>query len=221
MTLRVSPSEPPSLRAIGRTTNMPELYGADILFPSRLGLVAVQRKEAPGDFLASVHDGRLSEQFARMQRAAVRVLVLEGRMTWTTEGELVVNFGPGWTRRQHQRFLWSARLQGVWVDWTDSLQATIDWVRDFEEWANKPKHGTGGGRPKPKAAGGWGTPSSREWGSHLLQSFDGVGADMAGRIYDHFGGVPLAWTVTREEMAAVHGVGPRRIAKMFDGLGAE
>lgn len=217
MTIRVSPSEPPALRAIGRTTMLPEHFGADVCFPSRLGLVVLQRKEFPSDFMASVHDGRLGEQRAKMQRAAVKVLVLEGRGTWTTDGELVVPFGPGLSISQYRRYLWSVQLDGIWVSHTSGLAETVELVKDLKEWSDKAKHG-GGGRPKPKGSGGWGQPTDRDWGSHLLQSFDGVGPEMATRIFDRFGRVPLAWTCTPEDMAMVQGVGPKRVDKMFAGL---
>lgn len=216
MTIRVSTTEPPSLRAIGRTTNMPELYGGDVLWPSRLGLVALQRKVFPEDFVDSLHDGRLSEQRARMQRAAVRILVLEGRGTWTTDGELVVPFGPGLTLSQFRRYLWSVQLDNIWISHTSSLAETVDLVQDMEAWTNKVGHSKGG-RPKPKGSGGWG-PNGRDFQVHLMESFDGIGADTAGRIVDHFDGPPLAWTVTAEEMMQVHGVGRGRASKMMEML---
>lgn len=198
----------------------PESFGADVAFPSRLGLVGIQRKEFPSDFLGSVHDGRLSEQRAKLQRCAIRVLVLEGRGTWTTDGDLVVSWGPGWTRSQHRRYLWSCQLDGIWVSPTESLAETIELIEDLHAWAQKKEHGRGG-RPKPKGSGGWGKATDRDWGSHLLQSFDGVGPEMAERIFDRFGRVPLAWTCTEEEMAMVQGVGPKRIERMFSGLKME
>lgn len=217
MTIRVSPTEPPALKALGRPTMLPENFGADVLFPSRLGLVGIQRKEFPGDFLGSVHDGRLTEQRAKLQRCSVRLLVLEGKGKWTTDGELIVPFGPEWSASQHRRYLWSVQLDGIWVSHTANLAETCELVEDMVAWADKSSHGAGG-RPKPK--GQWGSPSDKDWGRHLLTSFDGVGPEMADRIFDHFGEVPMAWTCTPDELAEVHGVGPKRVAKMMRGLGA-
>jgi ERCC4-type nuclease len=216
--IRVSPSEPPALKALGRATMLPESFGADVLFPSRLGLVGVQRKEFPGDFMASVHDGRLSQQRSQLQRCAVRLLVLEGRGQWSTDGELIVPFGPGWTASQHRRYLWSVQLDGIWVSSTDNLQQTIELVEDLAAWTAKASHGRAD-RPKPRGSGGWGKATDRDWGVHLLQGIDGLGPDTAGRVIDHFGRVPLAWTATAEELGEVHGLGPKRVAKMVKALG--
>ncbi len=50
---------------------------------------------------------------------------------------------------------------------------------------------------------------------HVLQGFDGVGPQLAGRIYDEFKRMPLRWDVTREELAAVHGLGPKKLEALM------
>jgi DNA polymerase/3'-5' exonuclease PolX len=41
---------------------------------------------------------------------------------------------------------------------------------------------------------------------------------MAKRIVKHFEGLPLGWTVTKEEMLKVEGVGPKTIESLWDAL---
>lgn len=195
----------------------PEHFGADVLWLSRLGLVGVQRKEI-SDFLASVMDGRLSQQVAQMQGLDIRVLALEGRLHWTTDGTLVSTWGQTWTKRQHRSFLWSMRHAGVWVDWTDGLSDTIDLVKDLELWSKKRDHTSL--QKRPAARGDWGKPSSREWMIHFLQSFDGIGPVQAGRIIDSFEGqVPLAWTVDQKELEMVPGIGKKKAENMIKRIG--
>jgi ERCC4-type nuclease len=219
MTIRVSPTEPPSLRAIGRTTLLPERFGADIAWASRLGSVGVQRKEFPGDFIGSVTDGRLGEQIAKLQRVAVRALILEGRGTWTTDGELVTSWGQPWTLEGHWKLLMSVQLRGVWVFQVNSLDETIALVKAMHAWSNKAEHRSLDSRPKAKGA--WGKPTDKEFACHFLTAFDGVGPEMAGRIFDRFGRIPLTFTVTPEEMEMVHGVGKKTIDKMYGALADE
>lgn len=212
----VAPTEPAQLKALGRVSLTPERFGADVLFASRLGTVGVQRKAMPGDFLASVTDGRLSKEVSQLQTLDLRVLVLEGRPTWTVDGELVNPWGQTWTRSQHRRFLWSMRLSGVWVEWSDDVRDTCAVIEDLRAWTAKAKHGSLMRRPGVKGA--WGKPTSREWQTHLLESFDGVGADLAGRIIDKFGGAPLAWTVGVDDLMRVHGVGKVKARRMVGAL---
>ncbi len=71
---------------------------------------------------------------------------------------------------------------------------------------------------RPKARGLWGEASNREFGIHLLSSFPGISAVIAGRVFDYFGGVPLKWSVEMEEMLMVEGVGVERVRRMWKGL---
>lgn len=216
--MHVAATEPPMLKELGRVSLTPERFGADVLWASKLGTVGVQRKTI-SDMLASVTDGRLSKEVSQLQTLDLRVLVLEGRPTWTVDGELVNPWGQRWTRSQHRRFLWSMRLSGVWVEWSDDLADTCALVKDLEAWSSKAKHGSLMRRPGAKGA--WGKATTREWSSHLLQSFDGVGADLAERILDKFGGPPLEWTVSQEELMRVHGLGKVKAKRMIDALGTK
>jgi excinuclease UvrABC nuclease subunit len=53
------------------------------------------------------------------------------------------------------------------------------------------------------------------WGVHFLQGIDGIGPEVAGRIYDHFGKVPLAWECQLEDLLEIEGVGKVRAAKLL------
>lgn len=214
----VSPAERhPSLRALGRTSSIPERYGADFLWAGRCGSIGVQRKEFPGDFLSSVSDGRLAKEIGQLQALDLRVLMLEGDGSWTVDGNLVSSWGQAWTREQHRKFLWSVQKAGVWVERTADVEDTVRAIRWLVEWGWKSKHQSVMRRPSAK--GGWGKPSSRELGVHVLQSFEGIGPEVAERIWEHFGGLPLAWTVTVEEMMGVKGVGVKRARKLVEVLG--
>src|SRR5512139_620381 len=92
--MMIAPTEPAALRALGTVKLTPERFGVDIMWGSTVtGLCGIQRKEI-SDFFASMTDGRLAKERAQMQGLDLRVLVIEGRPMWTTEGVLVSRFGP-------------------------------------------------------------------------------------------------------------------------------
>ena len=181
--------------------------------------VGVQRKELK-DFIASVQDGRLGEEVRRMNSCihlGVKVLLIEGKAQWTNDGVFMGSgYGAQWTLAQHRGMLWSARSKGLWVDSTDSINETRVWLRMFEQWCCKAKHDALDRRPG--ARGAWGTPDSREYGLHLLQGLPGVGPELAGRVYDFFGGVPWKWAVTADELMKVPGIGKKRAQEMLNSL---
>lgn len=216
----VSPTEPLPIRALGRVHSLPERRGVDIMFAAAGRWVGVQRKEIR-DLVASVRDGRLHREVQQMctsltsRTLGVAVLVVEGRFTWTCDGEWVEQ-GYRWTRRQHRGLLWSVRSKGIWVETTTSVADTADLCRDLEVWARKDRHSSLDHRPGP--VGLWGKATTREYASHVLQGFDGVGPELAGRILDHFGRLPIGWLVTAADLEEVQGIGKRKAKKLIDAL---
>lgn len=212
--LLVAPTEPKALRDLGKVSLATEENGVDIMWASRGGLWGIQRKEV-GDLLSSVTDGRLSKELAQMQAIEQAILVVEGRLHWTGEGELLGEYG-NMTRRGFHGMLWSVRQRGVWVEFTTNLEHTMDVVRWLADWSRKERHSGLRNRPGPQTT--WGHITDREWGIHLLCGMDGIGPGMAAAIFDHFGSVPMKWTVTPEELQQVKGIGPKRAGQMVRAL---
>jgi DNA excision repair protein ERCC-4 len=215
----VSPTEPPALKAIGRVGLLPERFGVDVLWTAHGSKYGAQRKTV-ADLLASVEDGRLSKELAQMKSSSIHAfLIIEGRVRWTDDGELMGNaWGRQWTRSHWWGLLMSVQEQGVgWFE-TRDVGETADCVRAIEAWSKKKTHGSG--RPGPK--GIWGTsPTDRDWGVHVLTSFPGIGPEIAGRVFDRGGRVPLEWTITMEELMATEGIGKKRAAAMIKALRGE
>lgn|GEM_PF-1511464 len=216
----VAPSEPKPLQALGLVTSQAERKGADFLWAALpVGLVGVQRKQFPGDFIASVGDGRLEKELGQMRALDVAVLLLEGRGTWTTDGELIHSYGQRWTRSGHRKFLCSVQAQGVWVLTTENLDDTVRALHDLVDWSRKPAHNATRSRPAARRDG-WGRITDRTYAIHLLQGLPDVGPELATRLYDHFGRCPLRLTVTEQELRGVHGIGKKyaaQLARIFGG----
>ncbi len=212
MTILVSGQEPEQLRAIGTSSGVPEDYGADFLIPGKGFFLGVQRKVFPSDFLSSLHDGRLHTSLVKLTQCEKRVLILEGKPSWTTSGFLVDDYVQ-FSRKQLRGLLMSAHEElGIHTVWTDGMLDTIDALRDMVRWAAKPRHDSLFTRPNGK------DPYKRKYterdkGVFLLQGFQGIGPELAGRIYDHFGRVPLRWD-DEGALIKVRGVGKGRIGKL-------
>ena len=93
-----------------------------------------------------------------------------------------------------------------------------EYLAALEKWFMKATHKGIMTRPKPSTL--WGSRTDRDWGIHVIQSFDGIGPGVAGAIFDRFG-LPIKWTVTKEELESVPGVGKKRAMKMWATLNGE
>lgn len=212
----VAPTEPPQIKVLGKSSSLPEAWGSDLMWPAKGGMAGVQRKEF-SDLIASLRDGRLAKELAQMQQLAWRLLIVEGKPKWTMSGELLDGY-TNFTKKQLRGVLWSAQQRGCWTIQTDSMTDTIETVTWFQQYTMKAKHNTLQGRPKP--AGIWGKPTSRDFVLHILTSFPGVGPERAEAIIEHFGGkAPLSWRCTEAELAQVPGVGSSTARKMMEALG--
>jgi len=215
VTILVSPAEPKKLRRVGTVSFAPEEFGADFLIVGEAGTVGVQRKAFPGDFMASVSDGRLHTVVLRITDLTFPMIVLEGRPQWTTDGELVATYGREFKRSTLWAMEWSLASRGIAVLWTETIDETFEFIGRLAEWWGKESHAGFMARPGPGRSNEFGTQTSeREWAMHVLQGFDGVGPSLAGRIFDAFGRIPLRWDVTDKELGAVHGLGPKRLASL-------
>lgn len=193
----------------------------------------IQRK-ALKDLVCSVEDGRLAKE--RLQWASVsgRVyLIVEtgerggGAPREGPNGQLMSLgiFGRPWTGPALRALTYSIMGDGVGIIWTKDEAETIARVREIEAWTRKERHVAAMGRPAARPDV-FGDRSNRTYGVWMLTGLPGVGVEMAGRIWDHFGGMPIGLRegVGEKELTAVRGVGKvtaRRIVEVFGGSQVE
>ena len=212
----VAPTEPPALRRAGTVNLIPESYGVDVLCMKGTNRLGIQRKEVK-DFLASVDDNRLTKELMQMKALEIAVLVVEGEWRFGADGKLMNQFGRTWTRSQLNGLLFSIYARGVWVMRTDTLADTIALCKDLDAWWKKDDHKSFTARTTPQNV--WGTKMDRDFGTWVLQSFPGIGPQLAERIWMKFNGVPLKLTVTAEELMKVEGMGKKKVEGIMRVLG--
>jgi len=216
----ISPTEPKQFHRVGTVSSSPERYGADFLIIGHKQRIGVQRKQFPGDLLASLTDGRLYDQLPRLSDLDRSLLVIEGHGQWTEDGELIGNKYQRMNISQFYGLLYTIMFEfGVPSIWVGSMRDTIDVLVSLESWAKKKKHKALTQRPGPSKSS-WGSTSEQHFAQHLLQGFPGIGPELAGRIVAKFEGVPLTWTHSVDELMEVEGLGKRKAEGMVKALDA-
>lgn len=212
----VSPAEPAQLKVGRKSSGLCEQRGADFLFVAHGQWVGIQRKEVQ-DFIASVGDGRLAKELAQLQECHHRVLIIEGRVRWTNDGEMITNgYGRPWTRAQWRGQLWTVRLKDVWVEFSDDIADTSECLDQIERWFNKDNHTSLDRRPGPVSL--WGKPSNEDYQRHLVMGLPGVGAELADRIVRTFDGVPFGWRIGEKDLEKVQGIGKKKAQRIYECL---
>lgn len=222
----ISPTESEALRALGTSTWRAEDYGADIFWVGRGETYGVQRK-ALKDLIASVDDGRLSKELLQMQSLDHPFLILEtGERGGGAPREMpnttlagVGKFGRPWTGAQLRGVLYGVMTRGVHVVCVKDEAETIERVRELEVWSKKERHEAAKGRGQvPRDV--FGKRGEKEYGVWLLSSLPGMGVEIASRVWDEFGGLPMRMKdgVDEAALTKVKGVGKvtaRRILEVF------
>lgn len=214
----ISPSEPAQIKALGKVSGVPERFGVDVLIVAQGLRTGIQRKKFPDDLMSSLADGRLYSQLPKMASLDRSIIIFEGYGKWTLDGELVHNYTRNFSRAQFRALQFSIMWEfGVHSLTVRDIKETCEAMVALESWAQKKDHTSLRTRPgAPKD--GWGRRGDRERAQHVLQGFDGVGIETAGRIFDHFGKIPLAWECTIEDLMMVKGIGRPTAEKIWRSL---
>lgn len=219
--MQFSPTEPKELKILGTVSSECEERGSDILcwYPPAGGWMGIQRKEMQ-DLVASMGDGRLAEQIVKMKANVNQgVLLVEGRGQWDSQGHWA---GHG------QRVAWSGlqgllmtiRSTGVWVVETDRMtgqNSTYAWLEMLTKWVVKDGH-TSLDNTRAPVDKTWGKATSVDYQRHLLLGLPGMGPKLAKLIVSAVG-MPLTWrTGVLDELSALPGIGPKKIAAWTDAV---
>jgi ERCC4-type nuclease len=186
----------------------------------------VQRKELK-DLAASVEGGRLAKERLQWSELYRCFLIIEtgerggGAPREMPNGALAAlgNFGRPWTGPGLRGLTYSLMEDGVRVLWVKDEAETLARVVELEAWSKKATHSSVTTRPTAPASV-FGDRGNREYGVWLLSSLPGVGGEMAGRIWDHFGGLPVQMKagVDADALTKIKGVGKvtaQRIMQVF------
>jgi Fanconi anemia group M protein len=213
VTIYVAPSErhPAMIGLADKISNLPEQYGCDIIWRAHNQWWGIQRKEIK-DFIASIMDGRLAKELGQMRgHVNTPIVVIEGRLKWSSNDILMLGgYGQQITKAQYHGMLFAIMHEGVHVIFTDDTPGTVQLAKHLAAWSQKESHTSLSRRPGPEKTNMWGTVDNRDWAKHLLQGFPGIGPTVAEDIINHFGKVPLQWTVTGKQLMEVPGIGQTR-----------
>lgn len=214
----VSPAEPPLFHQLGHINRaLTEDRGVDFFWSHRRMFFGAQRKEF-SDLISSIQNSdRLAREAQQIQRLDRAYLIIEGTPAWTRDGWLVDRFRK-FTRAQYVGLQLSLQDAGFHIVHTDSMEHTVVVLEQLERWTAK-EHLSLKARGGPTSI--WGAPDNVDFQRWLLQGLPTVGPGLADAIIEHFGGLPMRWTCSREELLKVKGLGPKRIDKLLAIFGTE
>jgi DNA excision repair protein ERCC-4 len=208
-------SPPP---VVWKISSLPERHGCDFFYVQPTGILGFQRKTLP-DLAASLIDGRLHYELAQIESSATishAYLIIESTLTRTTSGELVDAAISIDTVRS---VIAKCASRGVGYLPSSRPLDTLHCIFGVAKYIGG-HHSDSLTRPK-QLKNEWGTVGSDAYALFLLQSFPNIGPKQAKAIYDHFGYVPIEWTVSASQLMEVKGIGRKTAESLIAALRLE
>jgi ERCC4-type nuclease len=197
---------------------LPEKHGCDFFYVQSTGILGFQRKTLP-DLAASLIDGRLHYELDQIESSATvthAYLILESSFSRTTDGALVD--GPI-SMDTVRSIITKCAARRVGTFTTLDPSDTIRCILGVAKYVRSPSFNTTH-RPK-QLKDEWGQVGSDAYSLFLLQSFPNIGPKQAKAIYDHFGFVPIEWTVSAAQLMEVKGIGKKTAEALIAALRLE
>jgi DNA excision repair protein ERCC-4 len=196
-------------------SSMPEKHGSDIVSITPAGLIGFQRKTLP-DLQSSLLDGRLYYELSQLRSSTALThsfLIIESDLRRTTDGALV---DSTLSLNAVRSIIAKFSANGVGYLPSFSIRDTAEVVDNVSRYISSDNF-KAIRRPKD-ISDTWGRITNESFALWFLQSFPGVGPKVAKQILQHFGRVPIEWSVTEKELRQVPGVGKKMAADLLSAL---
>lgn len=116
--------------------------GFDFQLFTRQGVVAVERKKFPNDFIASVDDSRLAKECAAMREEGdFRFVIVEGKGRYSGNRLMLGRKPSRWTRAGIRNLMRSIRyVEDADVEYTSNIKDTVSRLVELQEYFDKEDH---------------------------------------------------------------------------------
>ena len=175
MSILISAKEPSKMKLalgeFGVESNIP--YDFKIFTP--LGVIAIERKHFPNDFIASVDDDRLSRELAAMRSdSKYQILVIEGKANYTRKGNLIIGrIETKWSLNGIKNLIRSIQfVEGCYIEYTDNMIGTATFLKDISAYFMTDKHLSL--RSRQSLRTDWLIPTDKERLLYFYQGLPGI-----------------------------------------------
>ena len=209
MTILIDSVEPRKVKdAFGEYAIDTPLEGFDFKMYTECGIVAIERKRIPGDFLSSLTDGRLYQQILAMRDSSnIQILLLEGRFRYNRDNILLRGRRKTrWNRKGITNLLRSIKwIEGVDIEYSSSISDTVITVLEIQDYFDKTDHTSLRGRPRIQT--NWIKPTREEKIIYWIQGLPGVGVTTARKLYEKFPTPLLLFQASPSDIGSIPRIG--------------
>jgi len=192
----------------------------DFLLLTARGSVAVERKQFPDDFIASVKDGRFSRECAAMrEETEYRIIISEGHGSYTVNEKLRIGGRESeWTRQGVRNVRRSLRyVEGCDIEDTESIKDTARCLIELQNYFDTISHISMRSRPGFETA--WAVPTYEERYIYWLQGCGpGIKARRARMIAKVYKTPFELMNATPQDLLQIDGIGKNMANSIYNFL---
>lgn len=174
MTIVITSNEPGTIKRLFQDkVELP--MGYDFRIYTEIGVVGLERK-TPGDLLASIEDGRLSNEILAMRAECdYQVILIHGQFRYNKDGNVIFDRRKSrWTRKAIRNFMRTLEwVEGCYIEHAENDHDLVDVIQDLQIYLDKPRHSSIHSRPSIKSD--WVKPTHKEKFVYWMQGLPKIG----------------------------------------------
>jgi ERCC4-type nuclease len=214
----INPNEPRSVKNLFGETAIEEPMPYDMQLCTKRGMIPIERKEIPSDFLASVLDGRLSRQIVSMREASpIYVLLLHGEFIFGRDGSLSLNHGnqkSNWTRKAIRNLKRTIQyVEGAFIEEAHDDNELVEVVTTLQEYFDAAHHFSMKSRPSIESD--WFIPQRDDRILNFYQGLPGVSVIRARTLFKSYPRPLDLFRAELEDLETIDGFGKKMANRIY------
>jgi len=218
MIVLVTTNEPSSIKKLFEDSiELPMRF--DLKLFTNQGSVGIERKKVPGDFLASVEDGRLrNEILAMREECRFQVILFHGTINYDKDGHVLIGKRKlHWTRQGIRNLCRTLEwVEGCYIERAHDNQELVTVISELQDYLDKTSHTSLQSRPSVMKT--WMIPTHQEKYRYWLQGLPGISIGRASMLCDKFPDPMSLFEADINSIASVRGFGKHTAQKIHDFL---
>lgn len=192
----------------------------DFQLMTNRGLVALERKKFPSDFLASVEDSRLAKECASMRAdSGYRILIVEGKGKYTKDGYLKRGTKvTRWTKSGIRNLMRSIRyVEATDIEFSDNIEGTVEILKELQEYFDADTHLSIRSRRKFTSCTQF-VPTYEERFNFFLQGLPSINIIRARALAGVFKSPMEVFSASVEDLKSIKGIGGKTATSIYNFL---
>ena len=213
-------NEPHKIKELFKDMSVETPMDFDMLLYTRHGTVGIERKDVPGDLIASVTDGRLQKELLVMrEQTDFQVILFHGRFVFR-QGLLVTpgsRVGRSWTERGIRNLKRTLEhVEGLYIEQAETDDELVERVKEIQTYFDELHHLSL--KKRPQLESNWYVTTRQEKVRYFYAGLPGISTIRAKALEGKYPNPIDIYAVTVEDLMSIEGIGEKTATNIYNFL---